>query len=173
MTHLTFDACLRTSPSPEALDFRDTHFFCANGSGTTAVLPSPAAVRALRSNDTSGHVIFEDLGLFVKFGETHKVSIEEAQTLQAIRRAFPNEEIPVPELYGWRRSDGINFIYLSLVRGVSLETCWSTLNGEEKTSISKQLEHIVSLLKSLKQPTTQHLIGLTAPTTLVQVCTLT
>ena len=160
MAQFTYDASLRSNPPPAALDFRDTQFFRKHASGSSPQLPAPAILRALRPGKHSGTVIFEDLGLFVKFGANHKVSIEEAQTMQAIRRAFPNKEIPIPKLFGWRRSEDINFIYMSLIPGVTLEASWPTLNEPEKASISNQLERMVSLLRTLKQYPTQQFIGI-------------
>lgn len=84
-------------------------------------LPSPSAVRARNYDNEFGTVSFPDLSLFVKYGPPYKVSINEARTLQALGRAFPNGEVPIPQFYGWRCEEGINFIYMSLVPGDTLE----------------------------------------------------
>lgn len=159
MVHLTYDSSLDANPIPNAIDFLETQFFREHESGSSRQLPEPATLRALRPGQHSGNVVFEDLGLFVKFGQDHKVSIEEAQTMQAMRRAFPGNEIPLPELFGWRRRDGINFIYMSLVAGTTLESAWPTLTEEEKASITDQLRNMIDLLRSIEQNHTEPFIG--------------
>lgn len=160
MSQLLYDASLHSDPPPAALDFRDTRFFHRNADGSSAELPSPATVRAMCPGAHSGNVNFEHLGLFVKFGFDYHVSIEEAQTLQALPRAFPDNEISIPELFGWRREEDINFIYMSLIPGTTLKASWPTLTEQEKTYILQQLERMVSLLRTLRQHSDHPLIGI-------------
>lgn len=161
MVHLTYDKALHADPPPISVDFLETRFFREHGSGSSSQLPEPASLRALRPDTNSGIVRFEKLGLFVKYGLEHKVGIEEAQTLQAIHRAFPNNEIPVPELVAWRRSEGVNFIYMSLVDGITLESCWMELTEAEKTTITNQLQDAVQSLRSMQQHHGESFIGRT------------
>ncbi|KAF2161289.1 hypothetical protein M409DRAFT_28327 [Zasmidium cellare ATCC 36951] len=158
MEQLTFDASLRTELAPCAVDFPKTSFFRFQGrSPNKPALPTTAEVRARAGCDDGGYVAFPDLKLFVKFGRSHNVSLEEAQMLQAVRRAFPNNQIPVPELVAWRAEDEINYIYMSLIPGTTLESCWPELTLEEKTRISDQLGRMVSSLRSIhKAPGTEY-----------------
>lgn len=160
MATFAYDASLDAQPAPAALDFHDTQFFLNNASGCSPQLPTPASLRALCPGQQSGTVVLKDLGLFVKFGPYHKVSVEEAQTMQAVRRAFPNNEVLIPELVAWRRSENINFIYMSLIPGVTLEDSWPSLTEKEKVSITTQLKHMVSLLRTLRQHPAQQFIGI-------------
>nr|POF13696.1 hypothetical protein CFP56_02719 [Quercus suber] len=159
MAQLSYDARLTSNPPPTAVDFRDTDFFRIHASGSSNALPSPTTIRALLPGCNSGSVVLNDLGLFVKFGAYHKVSIEEAQTIQALRRTFSNKELPIPELVGWRRTGDVNFIYMSLVPGVTLEACWPTLSEQERALISQQLKRMVESLRTLKQRSTRRFIG--------------
>jgi len=60
------------------------------------------------------------------------VRLEEAQTMRALKSIFPSGEIPVPEVYGWRKHEGYNYIYLSLIPGSTLRQAWPTLQDGEK-----------------------------------------
>ena len=162
MVRLTYDDRLRCDGEavPAAIDFLDTRFFAEQDDfGSSRQLPEPAAVRASRPDQTSGKVAFEDLGVFIKFGQQHKVSIEEAQAMQAIRRALPDSEIPVPELIAWRSIEDINFIYMSYVKGSTLTSSWSDLTQEEKSTISDQLRRMTDSLRSIEHDHTEPFIG--------------
>ena len=115
MREFSYDANLGSKPPPTAIDFQDTQFFRESLGSVPAQLPEPASILEIYSKGESGYVVFQELRLFVKHGRDYKVSIEEAQAIQAVKRAFPNNEIPIPELVAWRRLGHINFIYMSLV----------------------------------------------------------
>ena len=80
-------------------DFLDSSFFQDDA---TRQLPTPAFIFDHRPYGGRGVEKFEELGLAVKYGPSDYLRLEEAQTLYAIRKAFPNAEIPVPEVFGWR-----------------------------------------------------------------------
>lgn len=122
-------------------------------------LPTPSEVRAKHNGNSFGTVSFPDRELFVKYGPPHKASIDEAQTLQALRQAFPNNEVPIPQLRGWRTEEGINYIYMSLIPGSTLESVWSTLSVSEKDRIATQVKQIVASLRSLGQQPENRFIG--------------
>ena len=133
--------------SEPEVSFHDTSFF---RHGHQA-LPTPATVLAASTNASASVVTFEDLNLVVKFGSLSSqspVSLEEAQALRAIRRAFANEEIPVPEVFGWKRHGDQNFIYMSLIRGQTLREAWKALDTSDKKAICAQLKQIVTSLRS-------------------------
>lgn len=63
-------------------------------------------------------VIFEEMGLFVKWGSS--VQISKAQCLFAVYQ-FLQGDVPVPEVYGWRTKGNEAYIYMEYVNGQSLE----------------------------------------------------
>lgn len=150
-THLAWDALLDAEPLPAAIDFRDTAFFQRH-----AALPEPATVQQGRF---FGVARFEELGLFVKFGPHYKANVEEAKTLQALSRAFPTRQVPVPELYGWRSLGDINFIYMSLIPGKTLNESWPSLAEQEKAHLANRLAEVTSALGMLTQSSEEAFIG--------------
>ncbi|KAL1911116.1 hypothetical protein Sste5344_002914 [Sporothrix stenoceras] len=54
---------------------------------------------------------YQSLGMAVKYG--HHVSISEAHCLLFLRKHSP--EVPVPEVYAWRRNHRQTFIYMELI----------------------------------------------------------
>jgi tRNA A-37 threonylcarbamoyl transferase component Bud32 len=93
---------------------------------------------------------FTELNL-VKVGDPSRVRLEEALALRAVKQAFPNNEVPVPELYGWRINDGKNFIYMSYISGPTLRDAWRTLTFAEKELTTDQLSQIVQALRRIGQ----------------------
>ncbi|KAB8259852.1 kinase-like domain-containing protein [Aspergillus pseudonomiae] len=91
-------------------------------------------------------VIFENMRLFVKWGSSVRVS--EAQCLYAIRR-FLRDNVPVPEVYGWRTDGDEKFIYMEYTEGQTLE----------KVSICQELRTIVDNLRRLEQDPSDPFIG--------------
>lgn len=157
---LQFDDSLLPDALTDDVEFRNTSYFrVAARSIPVPPLPPPAAVLAERPHAHSGTVRYEHLGLIVKFGLAHKVRVEEAQALQAVRRASPHNEVPVPELYGWKSSAGYNFIYMSLLPGQTLNSVWASLSTPERESIAEQLSRMVSKLRGLKQFPSKDCIG--------------
>ena len=151
-TTFNLDPSLLSHSSTTDIEFRDTSYFkVASPAIPVPPLPPPAAVLAERPHAHSAVVRYEHLGLLVKFGLPHKVRVEEAQALQALRRAFPNNEVPVPELYGWKISHGYNFIYMSIIPGQTLRAAWQHISQAEKESIATQLGAIVSALRGILQ----------------------
>ena len=116
MAHLVFDGPLL----PEA-PMSATYFVRATNLPIRCDLPTPAEVRV--PGRFLGIVLFEDLGIYVKFGDPSRVKIEEAQAMRAISQTFPNHQIPVPELYAFRVFERLNFIYMSLIPGLTMKDC--------------------------------------------------
>ena len=100
------------------MDFLDSYFF--QSKEHSRCLPTPAEVRALSEVKIfQPHpVIVEHLNLLVKFGP--HVTVAEAQCLWLVRRIL-GDKVPVPEVYGWRVVGLEVFIYIHLVRGVTLK----------------------------------------------------
>lgn len=74
------------------IDFRETSFF----SRADAELPSPSQVDARHQSQNHGGriAIFEELNLVVKRGSPQEGRFDEALTMQALRKAFPDGEVP-------------------------------------------------------------------------------
>ncbi|KAK4544874.1 hypothetical protein LTR36_003778 [Oleoguttula mirabilis] len=79
--------------------------------------------------------------------------------MRALRQAFPQGEVPVPEVFGWRRHEGQNFIYMSLIHGPTLREAWSSLTEGDKQSISVGLSGIVWSLQQITHDSPGMLIG--------------
>lgn len=149
---------------PSRLDFRETSFFTSANSN----LPSAADVLQRHAKDSRsphGIAIFEELALVVKFGQPSHVHLDNALTMRALWQAFPNREIPVPEVFGWRSEDNKNFIYMSLVPGKHLYEVWTTLSPSEKESICKDLGSIQGYLRRLRPESEETFIGM--PTSVI------
>jgi hypothetical protein len=140
------------------VEFLDSSFFQLHGPNQP--LPTPAEVKALSGaglmRSRPPPVRFESLGLIVKFG--YHVTIYEAQCLQVIKRVF-NDEIPVPEVYGWRVHDNQVFIYMQLIQGEALIDRWDSLSISDKTVICDQLHGIVTSLRSVEQNPDDMFVG--------------
>lgn len=148
----TFDDLLRTELGPASVDFLETGFFRSREAWPNRPsLPTTAHVRDRVGGETAGTVSFPELGLFVKFGPPHRVRLEEAQALQAIRRAFPSDEVRSPELVGWRKEGDVSYIYMSLIPGPTLEACWPTLTFAERTNVTDQLAQMLASLRGVRQ----------------------
>ena len=120
-------------PSDSLVVFKESTYFSKNGPNSS--LPSPAIVRATqkaRHLSRSMTVRFEDLKLVVKYGR--EITIAEALCLWTIRRLLP-DQVPVPEVYGWCEEGGEVFIYMELVKGVTLENRWESLLKQERIQV--------------------------------------
>ncbi|KAF1956561.1 hypothetical protein CC80DRAFT_535230 [Byssothecium circinans] len=120
-------------PYDKNIEFRDSTFF-----KTHDTLPTPANVRRVASQSTNPMaqiptrpppVLFPDQGLIVKYGT--EITIAEGQCLLYIRKAL--RDVPVPELFAWRKDDGQVFLYMELIEGITLEKKWETMGEEDKT----------------------------------------
>lgn len=140
----------------QSMDFRESGFFRIHRGQS---LPSPAEVRARLKYSTPRPklVSFPLLGLMVKYGLS--VDIAEAQNLWAIQKLL-KQEVPTPELYGWRIDDDEVFIYMQLVDGDILHDRWDSLTTAEKSDICEQLRLIVARLRTVQQDPTDPFIGL-------------
>ncbi|RMD42157.1 hypothetical protein DV735_g2944, partial [Chaetothyriales sp. CBS 134920] len=146
-------------PSGPTLTFHQSSFFTRNGPNVH--LPSPRDVLAKHAADQDqrqasiqGRVhyrpaFFESLGLAVKFGKDPKVTLAEGHCLWALRHYAP--DIPVPEIYGWATEGDQIFLYMEMVKGVMLESCWESLSRPERTSVCEQLRSIIDRVRQLRQ----------------------
>jgi hypothetical protein len=82
--------------------------------------------------------------------------------MRAIRQVFPNGEVPVPEVFGWRKHGDQVFIYMSIIHGKTLREVWPLLTEDDKRSIQSDLSGIIASLRRIAQDP-PNVIG-TAPT---------
>lgn len=136
-------------PSDEitTMDFRGSSFFKEHDN-----LPTPDEVMAMsnyrgKTFYSPPPVIFERLGLLVKFGR--RVTVTEAQCMWAMKELF-GDKVPVPELFGWRVRNEIVFIYMQFVRGDTLADRWDNLSEENRLSICHDLRGMITSLRELQ-----------------------
>ncbi|KAF4986137.1 hypothetical protein FGRMN_10974 [Fusarium graminum] len=151
-------------PQGSSVTFYNSSFFkrCPN----TPTLPTASEVLA-RPNYVQNPVCetmkllqpteFRELGLVVKYSENTSAIVAEGQCLWAIRRFLP--EVPVPEVYGWTRENGIAFLYMEYIDGVTLNDCWGTLTATEKDSVCEQLKALIARMTCLRQTPNDQFIG--------------
>jgi hypothetical protein len=131
------------------VDFRDTSFFQSKPS-SGAELPSPSSILQKYGDRGRAVIKMEDLNLVVEMGQADYFQLEEAQAMIAVRAAFPEHELPMPEVFGWRKHGDKNFLYMSLVRGETLYKQWPTFIHEEKEYVCGELAGIVKALRRLR-----------------------
>lgn len=156
-----------SSQPPDAtipvMDFLESSFF--HNSRSNRSLPTPAEVRALskahHTHPKPPPVKFEELGLLVKFGS--RVTAAEAQCLWMIRKEF-QDEVPVPDVYGWRIDGNETFIYMELIRGDTLRDRWDSLSVSDKTDVCHRLRQVTTSLRRLDQDPDHPIIGKTLGT---------
>lgn len=107
--------------------------------------------------------LFEELGLFVKWGPS--VQLSEAQCLYAVRQTLKGD-VPVPEVYGWRTEGNVKYICMEYVKGTSLEQVWPSMGPEDKASICRELRTISQRLRQVEQDPEDPFIGTTISRTL-------
>jgi aminoglycoside phosphotransferase len=70
------------------------------------------------------------------------------------------DEVPVPEVYGWRVHDDQVFIYMQLIQGQALIDQWDSLSISDKMVVCDQLRGIVTSLRSVEQDPDDVFIGM-------------
>ena len=145
---------------PNYDNLESSFFKTRSGGAPMPQLPAPEEVLQRNSDRVYGVIKYEELSLFVKYGGHTQLRIEGAVAMHAIRQTFSKEDLPVPELFGWRTYDGKSFIYMELVSGTTLEEAWPDLTLDEKTSIEEEMKRIVAKLRSIKQPEGRVHIGM-------------
>lgn len=140
------------------MNFLDSSFFSEDPNRD---LPTPAQVRERSEGKRRGNrplgVIFDEHKIFVKYGRETK--IREAQCLWFIKRTF-GDEVPVPEIYGWRVDGEQVFIYMEYIQGQTLHEAWNELDSEDKSSLLSDLCRIIKHLRQIEQDPSDHFIGM-------------
>lgn len=112
----------------------------------------------LRPGPKKSIAVFPDLKLLVKFGPN--VKIAEALNLQAIRQIL-GDDVPTPELYGWRSDGPLVYIYMQLIPGVTLESRWDTLTDEDRAYACSQLRDMLRQIRTARQDGSKAFISIT------------
>jgi hypothetical protein len=139
------------------VDFLDSSFF-QSAKSPRPELPTPASIIQQYGDNGACVVKIESLNLVVKINQASYLRLEEVQTMLAIRQVFPNGEVPVPEVFGWRKYEDQVFIYMSLVHGQTLREAWSSLTVDDKRSLQSDLSQIVASIRRITQDS-PHVIG--------------
>ncbi|KAK5654573.1 hypothetical protein OQA88_7202 [Cercophora sp. LCS_1] len=149
-------------PPGDNVIFGHSTFFKQNSGQIDLPTPSAirdAAVQGTHNVQTSGEGIttmpVPSLNLLVKYGPN--VTITEAKCLLLLRRLLP--QIPVPEVYGWRKDAGETFLYMSLPQGITLAEGWPLLSEDQKTDICNQLKDIIDSWRRLKQSSNHNAVA--------------
>ena len=87
--------------------------------------------------------------------------------MRVIKKAFPKNEVPIPEAFGWRKHGHLNFIYMSYVPGVTLREAWPDLKAQDKERVCNELRDIASALRRLNQAQLPHFISTFLPFSLL------
>jgi hypothetical protein len=146
----------RSLPRLDNEIFADTSFFTQN----RGTLPLPADIRAQAKTYNPARpppVIYSELGLLIKYGS--EITIAEGQCLWAIRRLLGSSKIPVPEIYAWSSDGGQVFLYMELVKGLTLHQAWDSISKDGKDIVCDQLAKIVRALRLLKQEPSSEFVG--------------
>lgn len=148
--HPLLDISALPDISQAEMDFPDTSFFRSSGSAG-GQLPTPASIIHQYGDGGARVIKIEDLNIAVKIDHESHLRLEELQTMRAIRQIFPDGEIPVPEVHGWRRHGEQIFIYMSLIRGKTLREAWPALSEGDKASLHVELSQVVASLRRIAQ----------------------
>ncbi|EJT99899.1 hypothetical protein DACRYDRAFT_95747 [Dacryopinax primogenitus] len=152
------DGKRKIAPSGDHVILHDSSFFRRH---PTAQLPTPAQVLA-RCKALGDHPIaprprpvrFPALGLLVKFGTA--ASIVEGQCLYALQG---RTVLRVPEVYGWTVENGRAFVYVELIRGVTLQDRWEWLSEKSKTVVCMQIKDMVDDLRQIEEDPMNSYVG--------------
>lgn len=138
-------------PSPSEVQAR------AKAQYLAGIHPDPRRVHwTAASHARPPPVVFEEMNLFVKWGSWTKIS--EAQCLYAVRRLL-KDDVPVPEVYGWRTEGNVKYIYMEYVKGKSLDQVWPTMGLEDKAGVCRELRTIFQRLRQVEQDPEDPFIG--------------
>jgi hypothetical protein len=151
-------------PQGSSVTFHDSSFF--KRGPEQPKLPTPSEVLArpnyvqhprAKGMKLRQPAVFKELGLVVKHSENSNATIGEGQCLWAVRHFLP--EVPVPEVYGWTQENGVTFLYMEYIDGITLHDRWDTLSAIEKDGVCEQLKTMVTKMSHLRQAPDDQFIG--------------
>jgi aminoglycoside phosphotransferase (APT) family kinase protein len=106
------------------------------------------------TGSTAVYRVSEDLAIKVTSQNT---VLNEYKTLLYLREALPT--FPAPEVHGLLCFQGLYCLFMSFISGSNLEQSWSRLDHDQKKAISKQLDQLLTELRSLTIPANRQLGG--------------
>jgi hypothetical protein len=145
----------------DCVTFEDSSLFTRH-----PTLPTIADVHRAALEQAAGHAInssdptpvrFAALGVIVKYGP--HVDIAEGECLREIRRTF-GDQVPVPEVYGWRRDGDQVFLFMELIPTPTMDECWASLSLKDKNDVSTHLKTILSSLRGWRQNASSTFLGM-------------
>ncbi|KAJ4254487.1 hypothetical protein NW762_010086 [Fusarium torreyae] len=101
---IRIDASALLDITQAEIDFLNSSFFQSSDTPRPQ-LPSPSPILEEYGDSGANVIKIETLGMVVKINYESHPNLEEVQTMWAIRKAFSNNEVPVPEVLGWRKYD--------------------------------------------------------------------
>ncbi|KAF5637190.1 phosphotransferase family [Fusarium sp. NRRL 52700] len=151
-------------PQGSSVTFYDSSFFkrCPEQPKLptpSEVLARPNYVQHPQAEDLKIRqpAVFKELGLVVKYSDNSDAIIREGQCLWAIRHFLP--EVPVPEVFCWTQENGVTFLYMEYIDGVTLRDRWDTLSAIEKSGVCEQLGSMITKMSRLHQAPGDPFIG--------------
>ncbi|KAI2730428.1 hypothetical protein CBS147332_2280 [Penicillium roqueforti] len=126
-------------PKSPNFDVKDSQFF-----RKFTKLPSPEEVRLQAK---AQHL-----------AEGGIVRTSEGQCLYALGQLL-KDDIPIPEIYGWREDGGETFLYMEYLQGQTLEQVWDNLGPDNRVSICYELRTIVNHIRRLQQKPGESFVG--------------
>ncbi len=111
----------------------------------------------------AGEIIWSYCGTYVvKYGSDFVVKIKDPDTTEYSSMAFLEQAgnpIPAPKPLGLVTVDGYAYLFMSYIKGDTLEKVWPRLNTEQKGSLKSQLNGMLEKLRGLSRPKGCHLGG--------------
>ena len=151
MGRLSIDVSALPDITQSEMDFLDSSFFRPNNSVERPQLPSPSSIVAQYGDGGTRIIRIDALNMIVKIDYTNHMRLEEVQTMLAIRQLFSCDDLPVPEVFGWRLHGHQLFIYMSLIRGETLRQASPRLTQIDKISIQSDISRVIMLLRQIVQ----------------------
>lgn len=87
------------------------------------------------------------------------MTTNEAQCLWLIKKEL-GDDIPVPEVYGWRIDGDDVFIYMELIHGVTLKSRWNSMSRADKETVCGDLSRIMTSLRAVDQAPSESFVGM-------------
>jgi aminoglycoside phosphotransferase (APT) family kinase protein len=115
--------------------------------------PSAKLLRAIKNGRLIWHlcgkfVVQLHQDIVVKFA--HSMDVDDIIAMEHIKLHAPNIPIPVP--FGIASIGASNYVFMSLIEGVSLDKLWPTLAIPLKKSVQAQLNGIMHQVRALPLP---------------------
>ena len=114
-----------------------------------APLPTAAEIESSDQilKDEAMKVVAVGTHFVVKYGKW--LSLEEGRMMVFIQQ---RTRVPVPRVFALYHDDGMNFIVMERIHGLTLQATWHTFGDQEKREIISQLKGYVEQIRSIRSP---------------------